>query len=112
MKEAVAPVGNTVVTLRSAVNAEPVAPLRFTVTGYVALPAAPEVSAPLCAPTTTVPTLLATINVSCCVESIAPFPWQLTLRAAETWNVYVPGTVAAVVTMLNGEVKLTNPVTG
>src|SRR6187551_1405172 len=58
LKVAVAPDGRAVVTLRLAVKSVPVAPLRFTVTAYVALPAVPDVRLPLCEPTVTVPTRL------------------------------------------------------
>jgi FlaG/FlaF family flagellin (archaellin) len=41
LNDAVTPVGRVVVRLKSAEKAVPVAPLRFTITVYAALPAAP-----------------------------------------------------------------------
>jgi hypothetical protein len=98
LNEALAPEGRAVVTLRSALKAVPVAPLRFTVTVYVALPAVPLVSVPICAPTVTAPTRFATTSVA--DPDVGPPPWQARSFVPLTVIGKLPVGVAAVVAML------------
>jgi hypothetical protein len=63
LKDALAPEGSPL-AVRFALNVVPAAPFRLTVTWYVALPAVPLVSAPLCPATETDPTSFATTRTA------------------------------------------------
>jgi hypothetical protein len=76
LNDAVAPAGNAVGTLRFTVKVVPVAPLRFTVSAYVALPAVPDDNAPVCEPTVTVPTRFATTLSVRLADEPGPLPWH------------------------------------
>jgi hypothetical protein len=100
LNEALAPDGRPL-AVRLTLKAVPVAPFRATVTEYVALPAIPDVSVPVCEPTVTVPTRFATTSVAGFpVPATGPGPWHpAPLFVPLTEMVNVPTGVPLVVAM-------------